>query len=544
MQCYGGGSTREPTCECLLPAGAVATPGSRYCTFQCAAGYVSDPQASFDPIARVGTVLSIVNDTQGPQVLNFTAAMKQALPVGRQHIFFVSRANELWLSTFNTTAGAWGLPEALLTDDMTYNKGGTIDMRLIPHEPFDLSIAGLAGVWLLWTFNSTDTCGAAEYNTKMNGGAYRTYAAPCTWLVRWVIPTLAQKQQYFTGLNSYFRIMYPPGGFPVSAGVCAVDPGGWEGTDFGTFGAPLSGSIAAAASLTRLTTPSGASSYEYVIWAGEGGLYQYQAVFAGGTSRRDTVVRIASAPDVNAMAFGLSALYATVAGSNTLVWWPVTAAGGLASGASPVATNVSAVVSVYPTVAADGVQLGSLFLLGAVMLDGGGRAHLAHVDLLNRYAWPSVALPSGATDGVLQLAGTTVFLLDGGNAAWLPSPPAQPLLCGVDMVSYNGAPCAPVHCRLATPGGANSGRVFGSVSVGCNPGYSLDGSGTCVLCPRNAYCTGGGAAPTLCPSPSTVTLSTGSTSSAACVCKAGYYTFPGNPQPPQKWLFSCNVGIP
>ena len=111
MQCYGGGSTREPTCECLLPAGAVATPGSHYCTFQCAAGYVSDPQASFDPIARVGTVLSIVNDTQGPQVLNFTAAMKQALPVGRQHIFFVSRANELWLSTFNTTAGAWGPPE-------------------------------------------------------------------------------------------------------------------------------------------------------------------------------------------------------------------------------------------------------------------------------------------------------------------------------------------------------------------------------------------------------------------------------------------------
>ena len=190
------------------------------------------------------------------------------------------------------------------------------------------------------------------------------------------------------------------------------------------------------------------------------------------------------------------------------------------------------------------IQSGAVFAaLGVVVVDEFGGAYLAHVDLLNKYVWRSAVGPSNparGAEGALRTASTSAFVtLDG---AWVTS--ASVRACGVDTVSYGGGACAPVHCKLASPSGAHTLRAFGELGTGCAAGHSADGAGGCAQCPLGAYCEGGAAALTLCPAPSTTTASVGATSAAACVCRPGYYTYPGLCSFSKKLLKSYSNGTP
>ena len=267
-------------------------------------------------------------------------------------------------------------------------------------------------------------------------------------------------------------------------------------------------------------------------------IYQYQAVFAGSSMSIDSVAVIALTPcRIGSLAFALHNMYAVAtcdpALRSTIILWKANSDRGLQAGPSGGVVNVSmpdghAIRGIYPTVVPAKPQLGTVALLGAVVEDADGARYLTHIDILNMYTWRSAVLPLDVADaiGVLQLPSNAVFLVSDSTAFWALNPSYQLRLCGVDMVSYNGGGCSPVHCRQR---GAlsNMVRAFGQLEFACRPGYSMVGV-VCEICPTGSYCLGGVLDSTKCPSPSTKTLSTGASSSDACVCNPGFYTYPGS----------------
>ena len=176
--------------------------------------------AAFDEKVRVGSSILLLNasistDTSYAKHIAFGpgVVMKQALPVGNRFIFFVSTTNELWLSVRVSTLGEWGEPDLLPTSNFTLELGPIIDLRIIAHEPFDLySVpveAGLTGLWLLWTF-PRGVCGWKEYISVVQGGTNPDQTEPCTWLLRYVFPTLEQRSAYFSTLGLYYGFLCPP----------------------------------------------------------------------------------------------------------------------------------------------------------------------------------------------------------------------------------------------------------------------------------------------------------------------------------------------
>ena len=75
----------------------------------------------------------------------------------------------------------------------------------------------------------------------------------------------------------------------------------------------------------------------------------------------------------------------------------------------------------------------------------------------------------------------------------------------------------------------NATALSGSSSTAactCKPGFFRSSQSTpnCTACPMNSFCTGADAAPTACPStPPTHYYNYGASSNASCICNAGYF---------------------
>lgn len=145
-----------------------------------------------------------------------------------------------------------------------------------------------------------------------------------------------------------------------------------------------------------------------------------------------------------------------------------------------------------------------------------------------------------ATSEIRTLLGVTFCPLD--QMFPLPSKPAPSFLL---------LPCVSMQCiRKKSPWwcGPNSTRNAGSAACLCEPGFFLSSEHASLLCapcpPTNYYCTGGQAAPTLCPENSVILDQPHASSS--CICLAGYYRYADSiclPCPSNHWcpLFSSSL---
>jgi len=182
------------------------------------------------------------------------------------------------------------------------------------------------------------------------------------------------------------------------------------------------------------------------MWAGTDAaghfkLFQYKAIFGLSDAPGDTVSVVSEMySSITSLAIAQSYLHAVQCR------WGLSATNGVLSASlwtipSLPATHV--LLSFFDTVAADSeTQITNQHLLGGVATNELGVSYLFYFDLLNRYIW---RVPRAGSLAVIRASGTSVIAAPG----LLQFMAAPPTLCGIDMVSYNGAPCSPVHCRIA-----------------------------------------------------------------------------------------------
>ena len=479
--------------------------------------------------------------------------VERVLALGQRVMAWVTNGVQLW-GSYMSSGGVWSDAVSFDTTSMliTGNRYGTlIDLHIISHDALDQTpvpiqsmSAGYQGAWLLFSF-LTPLCGGVSFS----------FPVRCTGLERFIF--LSEQELPALPLpNNYAG--------ESQAILSAVSPiNTWGGDNFNSpSGDNRWSSILATASLTEGVI--GNSSMEWLYWSAityDGTrpvIVQYLCQIYAVTEptkahHDDTPYQMfvqTSGQDlqcgVTSLAFANHALYG-FAPCMGILQWAVTVDSGLSSGIpkrviTPDSLNVDGVLlglfQMLPVVRS------ALLLTSALGAVGSkdANAFIMHVDLVNLRTWRAasgvdvssvtdVALARALARDARAIAAEVprVHMTVGAGGRWVISMADQLHvsndwdICGVDQVSFDKSTCEYMQCvLLETTRMSKMSREIGNVTFVCTPGYAMSETGACTVCTIGSYCSHGVKRP--CAS-SMTTLSPGAASSAACVCKVGFYTY-------------------